>query len=52
MHVYLITGASKGIGFALGKQLMKEDHFLICIARTKNEELIQLAKKGEAMSSF
>lgn len=45
MHVYLITGASKGIGFALGKQLMKEDHFLICIARTKNEELIQLAKE-------
>ncbi|MBS4217977.1 (S)-benzoin forming benzil reductase [Bacillus sp. FJAT-49711] len=45
MHIYIITGASKGIGQALCKQLLQENHLIICVARTKSEELIQLANE-------
>lgn len=45
MNVYIITGASKGIGLAISKQLMQKDKALICVARTKNKELLQLAKE-------
>lgn len=34
MNVYIITGASKGIGFELAKQLSNKGHFVIGIART------------------
>ncbi len=35
MNVTIITGASKGIGLALSKQLAKEGHIVVGIARTK-----------------
>ncbi len=37
MNVYVITGASKGIGFALAKQLREAGHFVIGVARTESE---------------
>lgn len=40
MKVYIITGASRGIGAALAKQLIDDRHMVVCIARTKNEMLI------------
>lgn len=52
MDVYFITGASKGIGFALSKQLINEDHILVCVARTKNEQLIQLAIQANCQINF
>ncbi|MEK3887194.1 (S)-benzoin forming benzil reductase [Bacillus sp. FSL K6-3431] len=52
MQVFIITGASKGIGLALCKVLMDEDNILICVARTKNEELLQLAKEKKCHVIF
>ncbi|CAM4052757.1 (S)-benzoin forming benzil reductase [Lederbergia lenta] len=52
MNVYLITGASKGIGLALSKELMSENNVLICVARTTNEELLQLGKEKECHIVF
>jgi benzil reductase ((S)-benzoin forming) len=52
MHTYIITGASKGIGFSLAKQLIIEGNELICIARTTNEKLTQLAKAKNVPLTF
>ncbi|MBS4177353.1 (S)-benzoin forming benzil reductase [Lederbergia citrea] len=52
MDVYFITGASKGIGLELSKQLIEENHFLVCTARTRNEELLQLAKERKCQLVF
>lgn len=52
MDVYFITGASKGIGLALSKELLNENHLLVCVARTKNESLIELAKEKNCSLTF
>lgn len=51
-NVYFITGASKGIGLALSKQLIANNDVLVCVARTKNEELIQLAEQKNCHLTF
>ncbi|MCR2820952.1 (S)-benzoin forming benzil reductase [Lederbergia panacisoli] len=52
MHVYFITGASKGIGHALCKELLQENNLIVCVARTKSEDLIHLANERNSKLVF
>lgn len=38
-HLYILTGASRGMGLALAEQLLKPDHTLLCISRQVNTAL-------------
>ncbi|UOE95459.1 (S)-benzoin forming benzil reductase [Alkalihalobacillus sp. LMS39] len=44
MKHFIITGASRGLGAALTSTFIEAGNHLYCIARSKNEELIQRAK--------
>lgn len=47
MDVFFITGASRGIGLALSKELMNENSLLVCTARSHNEDLAEMAKNKD-----
>jgi benzil reductase ((S)-benzoin forming) len=38
-HLFVITGASRGIGFSLAEQLLKSNHQVLCISRKTNSAL-------------
>jgi benzil reductase ((S)-benzoin forming) len=42
-HLYIITGASRGMGLALAQQLLMPGNTLLCISRHANAELATLA---------
>jgi benzil reductase ((S)-benzoin forming) len=42
-HLYIITGASRGMGLALAQQLLLPGNTLLCISRQSNAELASLA---------
>lgn len=52
MEVFFITGASRGIGLALAKELLHENHILVCTARSKNDELAALAEEKGGHLAF
>ncbi len=43
-NIYIITGASRGIGEAIANELIDKDNHLICCSRTKNNKLIEKAQ--------
>lgn len=45
-HLYILTGASRGMGLAMAEQLLAEENRLLCISRHKNEALKALAEKN------
>ncbi|GGK14706.1 short-chain dehydrogenase [Caldalkalibacillus thermarum] len=45
MKYVLITGASRGLGEALVRQLLQEGYHLFCISRRKNENLLHEAQQ-------
>ncbi|OOG56025.1 SDR family NAD(P)-dependent oxidoreductase [Polaromonas sp. C04] len=47
-HLYIITGASRGMGLAIAEQLLQPDHTLLCIARATNEALAVQARAAGA----
>lgn len=46
MNHIILTGASRGLGLAMAKQLLKEGNRLICMSRHKNEELVAAAQEA------
>jgi len=44
-HLYLLTGASRGMGLAMAEQLLSANHFVLCISRNTNEALASHAAK-------
>ncbi|OIP16962.1 MAG: short-chain dehydrogenase [Comamonadaceae bacterium CG2_30_59_20] len=45
-YLYILTGASRGMGLAMAEQLLVEGNRLLCISRHKNEALKALAVKN------
>ncbi|CAN5853203.1 SDR family oxidoreductase [soil metagenome] len=45
-HLYILTGASRGMGAAMAEQLLGADNVLLCISRHVNEALATQAKAG------
>ncbi len=43
-HLYILTGASRGMGLALARNLLKPGNTLLCISRTTNDTLAAQAK--------
>jgi len=42
-HLTILTGASRGMGLAMARQLLAAGHDLLCISRKTNDELAQQA---------
>jgi len=50
-HLTILTGASRGMGLAMARQLLAPDRHLLCISRQANSELEVLAvQKGAAVT--
>lgn len=47
-HLYVITGASKGMGLEMALQLLSPQHQVLCISRTASPELAQAADRARA----
>lgn len=45
MNYYILTGASKGLGFEIARQLLDPKNVIYCISRSLNPELQRLAQK-------
>lgn len=48
MNYFIVTGASKGLGYELSKMLINKENKVFLISRKTNEELVELAKENDA----
>lgn len=47
-HLFILTGASRGMGLAMARQLLQPGNMLLCISRSANETLAVEAKQAGA----
>ena len=47
-NLYILTGASRGMGLAMAQQLLQAGHSVLCISRQTNAELEPLAQTSGA----
>jgi len=47
-NLYILTGASRGMGLAMAQQLLQAGHSVLCISRQTNAELAPLAQTSGA----
>jgi NAD(P)-dependent dehydrogenase (short-subunit alcohol dehydrogenase family) len=47
-NLYILTGASRGMGLAMAQQLLQAGHSVLCISRKTNAELEPLAQNAGA----
>jgi benzil reductase ((S)-benzoin forming) len=47
-HLFILTGASRGMGLAMARQLLAPGHTLLCISRTEQSALAQHAQAAGA----
>lgn len=45
-HLYILTGASRGMGLAMAQQLLQPGHALLCISRHENADLAARATQA------
>ena len=46
-HLFILTGASRGLGLAMARQLLQPSNTVLCISRSSNETLaVQAKQKG------
>lgn len=45
LHLYILTGASRGMGLAMAEQLLKAGNSLLCISRHTNPDLDKFAQQ-------
>lgn len=48
-HLYIVTGASRGMGLAMARQLLQPGNTVLCISRSANETLAVQAKQAGAI---
>jgi len=46
-HVYIITGASSGLGAEFSKQLLSEENYVFCLSRTENDGIKRQASRNK-----
>lgn len=47
-HLYILTGASRGMGLAMAQQLLQKGNALLCISRHANPDLAAAAQMADA----
>lgn len=47
-HLYILTGASRGMGLAIAQQLLHAEHVLLCLSRRTNDALADQARTAGA----
>lgn len=46
-HLHILTGASRGMGLAMARQLLQPGHALLCIARQPQDTLTEQARQAD-----